>query len=525
MKKFVPRIGGAIALIILLTIHTTPAAFIIEASDASGRLGEGNFTYTGAGGTAASYGTSSPGGLPAVSNDVPATFFSLRNAFGGNGTADEYTFTYTPLSDGDNTVFASNTLFNLPQSLRSSGISGGDAGTYNIYRIHPQTTNVSGSNTTYQVRVNGALELTQVIDQNASDLSTGENIGRWELIGSVDLSNNTDTVTVIMTPEISSYVSMRASGIMFEYAAQPPDLTDTDEDGIIDAFDNAPLHPNAPRIDINTDGGINYPDQLDNDHDGIGDPADDDDDNDGVPDASDNAPFVANADQADTDGDGIADVADPFNDTDTDSDGVSDGPLDPDLYARAQAAKMRWARSNTHFIIRIDALSRAFQNEFTQLMTDAAILSPGAWVTNKYDSYNGIGDAPADPGYQVPADLSGGMDCPITLAVVPRLIWNAYGDPDPVNWINNRIGNPNLEIPSMEPITPTTPRSAIGRICPTGTSTVARPPDSPSKNASNSCASANGHCLETMPPMLGFLIPGLIRPRRPRLPGATPPTR
>ncbi|MDF7826329.1 VCBS repeat-containing protein [Pontiellaceae bacterium B12227] len=225
-----------------------------------------------------------------------------------------------------------------------------------------------------------------------------------------------------------------------------PDTNDSDGDGIIDDIDNAPLHANAPRIDINTDGGINHLDQLDNDHDGIGDPADDDDDNDGVPDASDNAPFVANTDQADSDGDGIGDVSDPFNHTDSDGDGVPDGPFDPALYAQAQLAKARWSRNSTHFIIRIDALSRAFQNEFTQLMTDAAILTPGEWETKKYDSYNGIGDAPADPGYQVPADLAGGMDCPITLATVPRLIWNAYGDPDPVNWITNRISNPNLEI-------------------------------------------------------------------------------
>ena len=225
-----------------------------------------------------------------------------------------------------------------------------------------------------------------------------------------------------------------------------PDTTDTDGDGIIDDLDNAPLHANAPRIDMNTDGGINHLDQLDNDHDGIGDPADDDDDNDGVPDAADNAPFVPNTDQADADEDGIGNVADPLYDVDSDVDGVPDGPRDPVLYAKAQTAKARWARSDTHFIIRIDALSRAFQNEFTQLMTDAAILTPAAWETNKFDSYNGIGDAPAIPDYQVSTNLPGGMDCPITLAVVPRLIWNAYGDPDPVNWINNRIDNPNLEI-------------------------------------------------------------------------------
>lgn len=223
-------------------------------------------------------------------------------------------------------------------------------------------------------------------------------------------------------------------------------ITDTDGDGVIDLVDNAPNHPNAPRIDMNTDGGINYLDQLDNDHDGIGDPADDDDDNDGVPDLSDNAPFVSNIYQTDTDGDGIGDAADPLNDTDSDGDGVTDSPYDATLRVLAMDAKARWSRSDTHFIIRIDALGRLFQNEFVQTFVDAAILTPAEWATNKFDSYNGYGDDPATPGYQVPADLPGGMDCPITVVVIPRLLWKSDPDPDPIAWINARIGNPNLEV-------------------------------------------------------------------------------
>jgi hypothetical protein len=225
-----------------------------------------------------------------------------------------------------------------------------------------------------------------------------------------------------------------------------PNLSDRDDDGVIDANDNAPDHPNAPRLDMNTDLGINYRDQLDNDGDGTGDPADSDDDNDGVADLLDNARFTANPVQTDTDGDGIGDAEDPFNNTDSDGDGIADGPLDPALYQRAKAAKGRWSKSDTHFIIRIDALSRLFQNEFTQVFTDAAILTSGEWETKKFESYNGLGDDPATTGYQIPADLPGGLDCPITLAIVPRLLWNSSPDPDPILWINNRISNPNLEI-------------------------------------------------------------------------------
>ena len=228
------------------------------------------------------------------------------------------------------------------------------------------------------------------------------------------------------------------------------DRADTDEDGIIDMYDNAPLHSNAPRLDMNDDGGINYLDQLDNDQDGVGNPADDDDDNDGVEDTVDNSPFVANADQLDTDGDGIGDASDPLNNADTDSDGFYDGPIDPNLYQKAIQAKAIWSNSDTHFIVRIDALGRAFQNEFTQTMTDGAILTPAEWQANYNSdfsySYNGIGDEPATAGYQVPADLPGGKNTPITLVVIPKKIWDAFDDPDPIRWINARLSNPNLEI-------------------------------------------------------------------------------
>jgi hypothetical protein len=224
------------------------------------------------------------------------------------------------------------------------------------------------------------------------------------------------------------------------------DLTDTDGDGIIDRFDNAPEHFNPPIVDMNTDGGINRLDQLDNDHDGVGDPADADDDDDGVADPDDNCPLGPNADQSDSDADGRGDTCDPLNDLDSDGDGVMDGPLDDGLYVRAREAKAIWARSDTHFIVRIDALGRVFQNEFTQTMVDAAVSVPADWEAGKFDNYNGVGDDPAVPGYQVPVDLAGGADVPVTLLVIPKQMWNAFGDDDPIRWINSRNSNRNLEI-------------------------------------------------------------------------------
>jgi hypothetical protein len=224
------------------------------------------------------------------------------------------------------------------------------------------------------------------------------------------------------------------------------DLSDTDGDGIIDSFDNAPLVFNPPVIDINADGAINRLDQLDDDQDGTGDPADADDDNDGWEDGADNCPLTPNVSQADGDMDGRGDACDSLNDRDEDGDGVFNGPTDPELAPEALAAKARWAQSETHFVIRIDALSRVFQNEFTQTFTDGAIPTPQAWEEKKNDSYNGIGDAPAVDGYQDPADLAEGVDVPISLVTIPKKLLDAFGDPDPIGSINARNELDNLEI-------------------------------------------------------------------------------
>ena len=247
-----------------------------------------------------------------------------------------------------------------------------------------------------------------------------------------------------------------------KYLRQLPPADD-DGDGISNYVDNAPGDPNRARIDMNGDGAVNYLDQLDNDADTVlgdpenqsswqrlGDAVDPDDDNDGVLDADDNCAFTANADQADRDSDGRGDVCDPLDNRDSDGDGVPNGPAPGDpLYEAAKAAKAKWSTGTTHFIIRIDALGRFFQNEFTQLMTDAATLSPEVWQTKCWENYQSddiINGAPYEPcgnDATQPATLGGGKEVPVTLVVIPKQLWT---DAPVVAWINDRNDNPLFEL-------------------------------------------------------------------------------
>jgi metallophosphoesterase (TIGR03767 family) len=72
---------------------------------------------------------------------------------------------------------------------------------------------------------------------------------------------------------------------------------DLDSDTVPDNTDNCPNTAN--------------PDQVDTDHDSLGDACDSDDDNDNVADSNDNCPTASNPTQVDTDGNGLGDACDP----------------------------------------------------------------------------------------------------------------------------------------------------------------------------------------------------------------------
>jgi hypothetical protein len=110
----------------------------------------------------------------------------------------------------------------------------------------------------------------------------------------------------------------------------------------------------------------------------------------------------------------------------------------------SRAAKAKWASGTTHFVIRVDALGRFFQNEFTQIMTDAAVLSPDDWATKCWENYEPEDIAGYQPcGTDGNLTLPGGKEVPITLITIPKQLWT---DPPVVTWINDRNDNPHFEL-------------------------------------------------------------------------------
>lgn len=154
------------------------------------------------------------GDTTAASSSVAVTAPGLTGGdsiFGGNGAGDPdtYLYSYTPGTDADNFSPAPGTALN--QNLAASGIAGGATDTYAVWTIWPETTNVSGGLTTYELfegGVGGTSVMSVSLDQNTFD-------GRWVRLGYADLTAGTEYV-LAQTSGSNTFVSMRAAAAMFE---------------------------------------------------------------------------------------------------------------------------------------------------------------------------------------------------------------------------------------------------------------------------------------------------------------------
>lgn len=169
-----------------------------------------------------------------------------------------------------------------------------------------------------------------------------------------DIAANNDTTCMIVADDgvikcfgaRATKFSGDAGGATYEHKLV---RDDTDEDGVVDYYDNCDNDVNSDQADLDADGtgdacdpdidndGVenesdafprNKNEWDDTDNDGVGNNADNDDDNDGVNDADDACPLDS-TDSIDTDGDGQCNNADTDDDGDMIPDAIDDQPLKP----------------------------------------------------------------------------------------------------------------------------------------------------------------------------------------------------
>ncbi len=329
-----------------------------------------------------------------------------------------------------------------------------------------------------------ALAAGDVNGDSRPDIVVGGTDGAWE--GKVDLLLNdgldsdgharfTNTGTIggagtdvrglaigAVNPATDSYddiVFGNYEGGIFSLVA---DRLDTDGDGIVDRYDNLDEVANYPTIDLDFSESLNRFDQIDLDGDGLGSVLSDDGsqllgdpdaDNDGVANPLDNLPFVPNADQRDLDADGIGEIdgpwplwtlGDPLDDRDPDADGVPNGPFDPALAARYKAAKQKMMTGTTPIILRIDALGRLWQAEFTQTLADSICLDEATFAAKYPRNWDGTWGAPNPAGTAPPGPgLEGGKSLPVSVMLIPKMLWT---DTTVVSYLTDRLAYPTFEL-------------------------------------------------------------------------------
>jgi hypothetical protein len=158
------------------------------------------------------------GDTTTASQSVSASAFGTTGGdsiAGGDGSMfpDTYVYTYSPDAQADNLVIPAGV--DLGQGNLGTGVVGGAPGTYRVYALWPQSSNVGGGLTNYEVSTGG----------DSFQISLDQNLlgDAWVLLGEIEYTSG--AITVTQTSTINSFVSMRAYGMLFEAVPTPSGAT------------------------------------------------------------------------------------------------------------------------------------------------------------------------------------------------------------------------------------------------------------------------------------------------------------
>jgi hypothetical protein len=237
------RFANLLALLALaasvLGAHRAHAAFMVETR--TGGKAVGNLSF---GPTTAAVSTST------ATSAAVGTTPGLGSIFGGSATApntDVYIYSYTPGTDVDNTTYSTGQILGSTTGFPgngniATGLTGGSSGIYNVYFTSPPSANVTVSNTAFTVTQNGLSIVLNNVDLNNTDPTTtpphpgtgpdtdpgtafvGGANNAWFKLGTVFL-NAGSAYTVTQAANDSSFVSQRASAVMWEFVAVPEPST------------------------------------------------------------------------------------------------------------------------------------------------------------------------------------------------------------------------------------------------------------------------------------------------------------
>lgn len=210
------RITLVVAALVFSVASFTHAAFLVQVDTDGADDGpftpSPNFTF---GGDTTTASTSILSGAPLL----PVG----DSLFGGDGVnePDTYVYRYDPTSDADN-LATGETFLGVDLAgnfVGSSGRTGGDAGLYNVYAAWPDTGNVNAAGVNYEV-VSGANSFSVLVDQNIANDPQKGFADVWVLLGTIDYDGSSGII-VTQTAAVNSFVSMRASAVLFEPVPEP----------------------------------------------------------------------------------------------------------------------------------------------------------------------------------------------------------------------------------------------------------------------------------------------------------------